>query len=51
MNRYTPLRWKRVSLLVDKKAVAALGAFLLLVAGVGILSLGSGDMSIPPRRW
>jgi len=50
MNRYTPLRWKRVSLLVAKKAVAALGAFLLLVAGVAILSLGSGDMSIPPAE-
>ncbi|GAA5345928.1 iron complex transport system permease protein [Planifilum fimeticola] len=48
MSRYLPFRLKRVSLLVDKKAVALLGILLILIAGVAVLSLGTGDMAIPP---
>lgn len=48
MNRYIPFRVKRVSLLLDKKAAAVFGFFLVLAAGVSVLSLGSGEMAIPP---
>ena len=48
MSRYLPFRLRRVSLLMDKKAVALLGILLVLVAGVAVLSLGTGDMAIPP---
>lgn len=48
MKKYFPVRVKKISFLVDRKAMFAVVVLFLLMIGTGIISVGIGDMYIPP---